>query len=188
MVRRARGDGTLRGMTEYRRADTSDAEAIAALHAESWRQNYRGAFTDDFLDGDLPGERLRVWRDRLGEPTEEQFVWIALDGTDLAGFVCAYGAHDPEWGSFIDNLHVAPNAKRAGIGSTLMRRAGTWLAERYPDLGVYLLVLESNTTARQFYERIGATNSKVSTMETHGGAMIRSCHYTWPRPDALSRT
>ena len=67
-----------------------------------------------------------------------------------------------------------------------MRQAGAWLASRYPDLAVYLWVLERNAAARRFYERLGAQNSHVSTMETHGGAMVHSCWYTWPRPEVLA--
>jgi hypothetical protein len=33
-------------MIDYRPAVSSDAEAVALLHARSWRENYRGAFTD----------------------------------------------------------------------------------------------------------------------------------------------
>ena len=173
-------------MIEYRIARPHDVEAVAALHARSWRENYRGTFSDAFLDGDLPGERLRVWRERLDHPPGNQLVQLAVDGADLLGFVCAYGSHDPEWGSFIDNLHVAAVSKRSGIGSSLMRRAGAWLAERHPGLGVHLLVLEGNATARRFYERLGARNAGVSTMETHGGSVVRSCRYTWPRAELLS--
>jgi ribosomal protein S18 acetylase RimI-like enzyme len=173
-------------MIEYRPAEPSDAEAIAQLHARSWRENYRGAFHDAFLDGDLPQERLRVWRQRLDHPPENQLVQLAVDDTNLVGFVCAYRAHDPQWGSFVDNLHVARAFKRYGIGSTLMRQTGAWLATLHPELGVYLLVLEANASARRFYERLGARNAGVSTMETHGGAMLRSCRYTWPRADLLS--
>jgi ribosomal protein S18 acetylase RimI-like enzyme len=173
-------------MIEYRCARADDAEAVAGLHARSWRESYRGEFTDAFLDGDLPGERLAVWRERLEHPPDEQYVQLALDGTRLAGFVCAYGAQDPAWGSFIDNLHVASESKRSGIGAALMRRAGAWLADRHPDLGVYLLVLESNASARRFYERLDGRCADISTMETHGGAMVRSCRYVWPRADALA--
>ena len=168
-------------MIEYRPAKPSDADAIALLHTRSWRENYRGAFHDAFLDGDLPEERLRVWRKTLDHPPENQFVQIAADGADLVGFVCAYGAHDPQWGSFVDNLHVGNAAKGTGIGSSLMRQAGAWLASLYPDLGVYLWVLETNSSARRFYEGLGAQNAGVSVMETHGGAVVRSCRYTWPR-------
>jgi ribosomal protein S18 acetylase RimI-like enzyme len=111
---------------------------------------------------------------------------LAIDSANLVGFVCTYGAHDPRWGSLVDNLHVAHSFKRHGIGSALMRQAGAWLASRFPDLAVYLLVLEANTAARRFYESLGARNTEVSTMETHGGAMVRSCRYTWPRPEQLS--
>lgn len=173
-------------MIEYRPAEPSDAESIASLHARSWREHYRGAFVDAFLDGDLVGERLRVWRERLDHPSGDQLVQVAVDGADLVGFLCAYGGHDPEWGSFVDNLHVASEAKRAGIGSALMRQAGTCLAHRHPELGVYLWVLESNAPARRFYERIGGRNAGVSVMETHGGAMVRSCRYTWQRAELLA--
>jgi ribosomal protein S18 acetylase RimI-like enzyme len=173
-------------MIEYRMAKASDAEGIANLHARSWRESYRGSFHDSFLDGDLPGERLRVWRGRLELPKDDQLVCLAVDGAILAGFVCAYGAHDDRWGSLIDNLHVAGEYKRRGIGAALMQRAGAWLAPRYGGLPVYLLVLEANAPARRFYERLGGCNAEVSTMETHGGAIVRSCRYTWPRPALLS--
>jgi len=172
-------------MIEYRPAKPSDTDAIALLHTRSWRENYRGAFSDAFLDGELPDERMRVWRARLDHPPENQFVQLAFDATKLVGFVCAYGAHDPQWGSFVDNLHVANAAKRNGIGASLMRQAGAWLESLYPNLGVYLFVLEANSPARRFYEQLGAQNAGVSTMETHGGAVVRSCRYIWPRASAV---
>ena len=149
-------------MIEYRPAMPSDAVAIANLHAQSWRENYRGSFHDAFLDGDLPGERLRVWRERLDHPPANQLVQLALEGTILAGFVCAYGAHDPQWGSLIDNLHVARASKRSGIGASLMRQAGAWLDPHYPELAGPLLCSRP-TPRRRFYERIGGENAGVST-------------------------
>ena len=173
-------------MIAYRIARRSDAEAVAQLHAQSWRESYRGSFTDEFLDGDLPGERLGVWRERLADPPANQLVLLAVDGETLAGFVCAFGDHDPEWGSLVDNLHVARAFKRGGIGAALMRQAGEWLRLRDSRLGVYLWVLEANTAARRFYERIGARDAGVSMMETHGGAVVRSCRYTWPDAESLA--
>lgn len=173
-------------MIEYRRAGPADAEAVALLHTRSWRESYRGSFSDAFLDGELPEERLVVWRERLAHPPGNQYVQLAFHGPKLVGFVCAYGAYDPEWGSFVDNLHVASEAKRSGVGSSLVRLAGAWLARRHPDLGVYLLVLEANLPARRFYEGLGARNAETSTMETHGGAVVRSCRYVWPRAEQLA--
>ena len=173
-------------MIEYRAARASDAEAIASLHARSWRESYRGAFLDAFLDGDLVGERLQVWRERLDRPPENQLVQLAVAGAELAGFMCAYGDHDPEWGSLVDNLHVAREHKGHGIGLALMRQAGAWLTPRYAERPVYLLVLESNASARRFYERLGGRNAATFANETHGGAMVRSCRYVWSRPALLA--
>lgn len=173
-------------MIGYRAAGPADAEAIALLHTRSWRESYRGSFSDAFLDGDLPAERLRVWRQRLDEPPANQLVQVAVEDGELLGFVCAYGDHEPRWGSLIDNLHVAKAAKRTGIGAALMRGAGAWLARSNPGREVYLWVLEVNTPARRFYERLGARNAGVSVMETHGGAVVRSCRYTWPSPERLA--
>jgi ribosomal protein S18 acetylase RimI-like enzyme len=173
-------------MIEYRLAESSDADPIALLHTRSWRENQRGAMTDRFLDEELPEERLRVWRRTLDHPPENQYVQVAIDRTELQGFVRAYGAHDPQWGSFVDNLHVARIAKRTGIGSSLMRNAGAWLDRRYPGFGVYLWVLEANSAARLFYERLGAQNAGATTMETHGGAVVRSCRYSWSAASQLS--
>jgi GNAT superfamily N-acetyltransferase len=173
-------------MIGYRPATTSDAEAIASLHARSWRENYRGSFHDAFLDGDLVEERRRVWRERLVRPPGNQLVRLAVEGSNLIGFVCAYGAQDPTWGSLIDNLHVARAAKGNGVGASLMRQAGAWLARLYTDMGVYLWVLEVNAPARRLYESLGGQNAGVSVMETHGGAVVRSCRYTWLRAERLS--
>jgi ribosomal protein S18 acetylase RimI-like enzyme len=170
----------------YRAAQPSDAVGIAELHARSWRESYRGSFRDEFLDGDLLAERLGVWRERLDRPPDNQLVDVATAGRELVGFVCAYGDHDPRWGSLIDNLHVARAAKRHGVGAALMRGAGRWLAARYPERPVHLLVLEVNAPARRFYEALGGESAEVATMETHGGAVVRSCRYVWPRPSALA--
>jgi ribosomal protein S18 acetylase RimI-like enzyme len=171
---------------EYRRAQPLDVEAVALLHARSWRENYRGSLSDSFLDGDLPGERLGVWHERLNDPPPNQFVQLAVRAATIGGFVCVYGAHDAQWGSFVDNLHVAAESKRSGIGSSLMRQAGAWLSDHYPSLGVYLWVLEANSSARRFYEQLGAHNAGLTTMETHGGVMVRSCRYIWPKAGSLS--
>ena len=51
-----------------RSARASDAPTVAALHADSWRLNYRGSYADTFLDGDVLSDRLLVWEQRLQQP------------------------------------------------------------------------------------------------------------------------
>ena len=142
-------------MIEYRPAKPSDAEAIASLHARSWRENYRGALHDAFLDGDLHEERLGVWRERLAVPRQ-------------SARAAGRRWHEPGW------LRLRVRCPRSRVG--LSRRQSSCCpclqAQRdrvvapearrslarppVPRLGVYLWVLEVNSSARRFYERLGA--------------------------------
>jgi ribosomal protein S18 acetylase RimI-like enzyme len=172
---------------EYRLATHGDVEQIALLHAESWRQTFRGMFSDEFLDRDVVRDRLAVWGDRLSKERKEQFVLVALNDSRLDGFICVYGDEDRRWGSLVDNLHVAPEQKRSGIGTSLMCQAACWLREHHPRSGVYLWVLEANEPARRFYEKLGANDAGTFDKENADGGSARSCLYTWPSPGALAR-
>jgi ribosomal protein S18 acetylase RimI-like enzyme len=174
-----------------RNATRADARGIAALHADNWRRSYRGNFRDAYLDGDVHGERLAAWTARLAERKPNQFVCVAtLDDetsrTDrIVGFVCAFGAHDRTWGSFIDNLHVDAALQGNGIGTGLMRQAAAWLVQRFPAERVYLLVWESNP-ARSLYERLGGRDAEVVSVENPGGGAGRYHRFVWDRPSILT--
>lgn len=169
---------------DYRPARPGDAPAVASLHADNWRRAYRGNFRDDYLDGDVHSERRRVWEARLGQPATNQFVCVAVQHERIAGFVCAFGAHDPEWGSFIDNLQVAEDMRGRGIGTALMRAAGAWLASAYPNDRVHLLVWVSNP-ARALYERLGGSDTGIVEAGNPGGGVGRYHRMAWDRPSQL---
>lgn len=171
---------------DIRPAGREDAEAIARLHAESWRIAYRGIFRDEFLDGDVFADRSAVWRRRLSAPEKNQLVLVAEAQGELCGFVCAYGNEDSEYGTFIDNLHVRADRKRSGIGKRLMQAVAIWSRQNYPDSGIYLSVLEPNIPARRFYEALGATNAESRLWEPPGGGEVVDLRYTWSAPDSLA--
>ena len=60
-----------------RLAILADAPAIAALHADSWRFAYRGAYSDEYLDGPVFEDRARVWQERMLSPRPNQHVILA---------------------------------------------------------------------------------------------------------------
>ena len=66
-------------------ATAEDTQAIATLHAESWRTTYRGAYSDEFLDGDVHANRMEVWGARLAAPERNQFVVVADDSASTEG-------------------------------------------------------------------------------------------------------
>ena len=108
-------------VVRYSDATEQDADSIAALHAESWRRHYRGAYLDTYLDGDIITERQEVWRGRLREPRTGQLTVIARRGDGLVGFAHTI-LDDRQWGSLLENLHVTSELKRSGIGSRLLSK------------------------------------------------------------------
>jgi GNAT superfamily N-acetyltransferase len=169
-----------------RPATVTDAPMIARLHAESWRAAYRGFYRDDYLDGDIVEERLAVWRERFDPPADNQYVLLATDGGDALGFVCAYGDHDPVWGTLVDNLHVLPAHQGRGLGRRLLASAAAWSRQRYPDAGLYLWVIDGNARARRFYELLGGQPRDSEVSEPPGGGAITGVRYVWPLLDALA--
>lgn len=170
----------------YRTATIEDAPAIADLHARSWRATYRGSYRDKYLDGPLDEERLTVWTDRLSDPPTNQLVVVAEDGDRVVGFACAYGGHDDEQGSFLDNIHADPDRHGEGIGSSLFSTVVGWCREHYPSHGLHLSVLETNTSARRFYEGFGATDvgtANPSSPWVLDSVVIR--RYAWTTLDAV---
>ncbi|KAB2932692.1 MAG: GNAT family N-acetyltransferase [Leptonema illini] len=101
-------------------ATVEDTEAIATLHAESWRTSYRGMLRDEYLDKDVFQDRKDLWMSRLFSPAENQCIILAEEDDELCGFICAFGNDDPRWGTLIDNLHVRQDRKGLGIGKALI--------------------------------------------------------------------
>lgn len=168
---------------QFRSATEKDAESIALLHARSWQRTYRGMMPDAFLENEVVAERLTEWQARMREDRVDRLVYLAVDGDRLAGFICAFGREDPQWGSLIDNLHVDADYQGSGLGAELMAGAGSWLRQQYPDAGVYLWVFEANLAARRFYERMGGRNR--GTQPDPSGGSAPCCRYSWDRPGLL---
>lgn len=181
--RRAR---PIRAAVSLRPATPSDTEAIARLHAESWRVAYRGMFSDAYLDGDVFADRLATWTERLAHPAANQYVVVDEDADSLTGFACAYGDDDPAWGTLLDNIHVRPGIKRRGGGTRLLAEVARWALTTHPASGLYLWVLADNVPAQRFYERWGARNAETKRFDPPGGGSVESFRYVWSDLAALA--
>jgi ribosomal protein S18 acetylase RimI-like enzyme len=142
---------------QFRSAGPDDAEAVALLHADSWRRHYRGAYSDEFLDGDVVEHRRAAWSARLAVADGGAETVLAERDGRLVGFVHVVFDDDARWGSLVDNLHVVHDHKGAGIGTQLLRRAAEAVGARASGPAVYLWVLQQNTAAQGFYLARGAT-------------------------------
>ena len=165
--------------------------AVAALHADSWRRHYRGAYSDAFLDGDVAVDRLAVWTDRLGRRDSGSCTILAEDDGRLIGFAHTVFDESPRWGALLDNIHVAHSHQRRGVGSGLLARTAEVIAGRREQTGLYLWVLEQNVGGQAFYEARGARRVERAQVATPGGVAGRlngsphKLRYAWDDPSPL---
>jgi ribosomal protein S18 acetylase RimI-like enzyme len=179
----------------FRTAVETDAPAVAALHADSWRRHYRGAYADAFLDGDVHADRLEVWTQRLREPAVGALTLVAESDNEIVGFSHTLLDADPTWGAFVDNLHVYGEYHRRGIGARLMADSAQFVVTERPGSGLYLWVLEQNSAAQRFYTAIGGRCVEQADVAPVDGVAGRlngapvGLRYAWPDPAVVvSRT
>ncbi len=180
------GAAHVRAAVHFRQADAGDAEAIGALHADSWRRYYRGAYSDAFLDGDVLADRVGVWTQRLGAGDPQRATIVAEKG-GLIGFAHVVFDEHPTWGALLDNLHVADGHKRGGIGSQLMRLSAEAVAASAEQQRMYLWVLEQNVIGQAFYAALGGSRVERAAVTPPGGVAGRlagapaKLRYAWPQ-------
>ena len=139
---------------QIREGGEADAERIAGLHIESWRATYQHELSPAFLAAQDLTSRVAHWRQLLQRGIA---VLLAERGASLCAFVACGPAHEREssprpWEIY--NLHVSPAQHRRGLGGLLFDRAVS-LGRAQGAVETVLWVVESNRSARLFYERKG---------------------------------
>lgn len=171
---------------EYRAATERDALDIAALHADSWRRNYRGAYLDSYLDGDVVTDRRKVWASRLAPPSVDHRTVVAVGGAEVFGFAHAVFDHDPKWGALLENLHVRSDLKRMGIGTRLLSEAAIGVLQHRSAGSIYLWVLDQNEAAQSFYDARGGIRVETDLRGPFpGGGRALGHRYAWPDASRL---
>ena len=162
-------------------ASSHDAEAIARLHAQSWRSAYRGMLSDAYLDEQVVADRLEFWAARFADVApERRLVLRAVSEGELLGFVCVLLDTEPQWGARLDNLHVSPESKGTGIGYVLFNAAREWIADVAPGMAMHLWCVERNYGARRFYERQGGKIVETATRPVAQDLSVPELRYWWP--------
>jgi GNAT superfamily N-acetyltransferase len=169
-----------------RPAEVRDVEAIAALHADSWRRNYRGAYLDSYLDSDVVTDRLVVWRERIPRPDASFRTIVPEHDGAFAGFAHAKLDDDPTWGALLENLHVMHELKGHGIGTRLMAASARAVLDATPGAGLYLWVLDVNAAAQVFYAARGGVEAGREVRGPFpGGGTALGRRIVWPDPSTL---
>jgi GNAT superfamily N-acetyltransferase len=137
---------------DIRRASIADLNALVPLF-DAYRQFYRYPSDSEKAECFL--------RERFER--HESVIFLAFDGAAGIGFTQLY----PSFSSgamarifILNDLFVAPEARRRGVGSALLRAA----AEHARRVGAVRLVLSTevtNSTAQSVYEKAGWVHDTV---------------------------
>lgn len=160
-----------------------DAAAIAAIHAESWREVYRGILPDGFLNHDVVEERRRYWDAALADPRAGDFTLAAFRGGTVRGFISVVRGGEPGYDAVIDSLHVVAVERGTGLGRRLIGRAVARLIDEGAS-SVALTVYEANEAAIRFYERLGGLADGTG-IDPFAGADMPDTRYGWRDLPAL---
>lgn len=166
-------------MLTFRVATPADCTTIATIHAESWQENYQGAFTTEYLNNEVLEDRLTVWAKRFDKSPENQHIIIAEKDNKVIAFACLIGNEDIKYGTLLDNLHVSVGQKGQGVGAALLQKSRDWAATYYPDTPFYLWVLCSNTGGIRFYERYGGQQVEKTIHHSPKGKEVDVFRYVW---------
>lgn len=171
---------TLSNDIQVRTATVDDADAIAKLHAESWRLTYQSILDAQYLQDRVEADRLEYWRERLGADRTDEFVLVAVEGGSIVGFGYWIAKADEEWGSQVESMHVSPGILGKGVGSLLLDEGKRRCAEVDPAIGSFVWVLDGNEQARGFACSRGAVPAGAKIWIGPEGSRVRMVRLAWP--------
>jgi GNAT superfamily N-acetyltransferase len=133
---------------EIRRAEPSDAEAIAAAHLDSIRsiggRYYEPAIVQDWGARVEAGLYLRA----MGRG---EIFFVAIDARDDSRTVLGFSSHHQDGPDHGIGVYVRGSAARRGVGSALLRAAEAEARAR----GASSLDIDASLAAVDFYTRHG---------------------------------
>jgi ribosomal protein S18 acetylase RimI-like enzyme len=165
-----------------------DAEALAALHATSWKTAYRGILSDEYLDTEVDAERALRWQERFARDLTHSFGLAARVNGDIVGFAWVDMDDDTVFGHLLDNLHVHPQLKGKGHGRALMARIAAEVRSRSANPSLFLWVYEENQGARAFYDRMRGVAVDRQQVTTIDGRTAWQWRYAWSDVAVLTTT
>ncbi len=150
-------------MIAYRRPHAHEAEAMAELHVQCWREAYVDYVPLDLMNSFSAQKQLPMWQAVLGQANT--MVKAAYLQEKPIGFIIAGPTreqHIENQDGHISALYIAEKCYRRGIGRALLAQAAIhWAADGGKNLTVG--VLAQNAPARRFYEALGARLVKLGT-------------------------
>lgn len=149
-----------------RSASLVDANSIANIHVQAWKESYRDILTKDFLDN-LSVEKRLQWRKKtLATEDGATKTLIAIKNERIIGF-CDIGKNRDTTINYPGEmyaLYLLNAYKKIGIGQQLFNMAINNLHEQHM-MPCVAWVLKENSPARRFYEKNRGQAIKEKTIK-----------------------
>jgi len=166
----------------FRRATSADADALGDVHVAAWREAYTGLIPDEVLRRLDPRQRAAMWRDALAK---DAVVHLAEQGNTIVGFGAGGPQRDPTLpqAGEIHAVYVLQSAQRQGVGRSLMAALARDLLAQ-GSCSAALWVMEGNTPARRFYQRLGGREIVRREQQREGFSAV-GIAYGWEDLNSL---
>ncbi|WP_211318581.1 GNAT family N-acetyltransferase [Falsibacillus pallidus] len=158
-----------------RKARLEDAEQIAEVHVESWRQSYKGIVNEPYLQSLKVEPRFKLWSQVL---QNDHSVYVAQADGIVSGFASFGKERSGEFG--IDGelyaIYLLDSIKRKGAGTDLLSVGVEDLLQRgFQSMNVW--VLKENPSIK-FYESFNPIKLGEEEIEIGGEKFVEVC-YGW---------
>ena len=161
-----------------RKAEAADAEAIARIYVESWRETYAGLIPDHVLIGMSPHHQTANWRGMIARRHDAERVMVAEGSAGILGF----GSYGPArhtglaYKGEVFTLYVDPDRRGEGIGRSLLGALLGALSDHGMESALIWVLAEN--PARFFYEALGGRFIAVRE-DRMWGELLRQMAYGW---------
>lgn len=130
---------------DYRQATAADIAALIQSRAADLEWGPADPRTGSYLEGlHHPGGAL-----------PPRVIYLASEGSSVVGYIGGHLTTRFECDGELQYLWVAPNERRGGVASGLLRSLAGWFTE-HGAARICVDVLPDNQRARSFYSRYGA--------------------------------
>lgn len=163
-------------------AGPGDADVLAKLHVETWRETYAGLLPAGYLGAMDVKRHARRWRAQLAASVKPAPVLVAEQRGGLVGYCAGGQARDDDAEVF--TLYILRKAQGGGLGAELLIGMARVLRAGGAR-SLHLWVLASNVRAHAFYQHLGGTSDRSRPVAGWGGGLSET-RYVWPEIDALA--
>ncbi|MDX1900771.1 MAG: GNAT family N-acetyltransferase [Gammaproteobacteria bacterium] len=163
-----------------RKAELSDAEEIASVHIQAWKESYAGIVVDDYLQNIDYQSKLLHRKQIIAGNQGENINLVAVCGNSIVGFCDAGPGNKLDAPGEVFAIYLLQNFKRIGVGDKLFNSAKKHLVKN--KLVPFLAwVLSENLEARKFYEKEGGEEFRKKMVEI-GGKLHEEVSYIFLNP------